>query len=383
MTFIAHLADIHLGYRQYGLIERENDIYDAFEEAVNRIIEEHAKIVIVSGDLFNSPRPPIRALYHVKRNLEKLKSRGINVFCILGDHDLPRRAGEYSPIMLFKDELLHHVNDKIVEQKLDGNTFIITGVDKAPITASDKLRELTEKLSKEIQTKPGKHIFITHVPVHGISGEFCLDDLPAGCDYYALGHEHIRKILPKDSGLAAYPGSIDILARDEITEWKTQGKGFYLVDLSGSEPVVHRINLNSIRPQEIFTVTLEEAVEKVSTWIADQRKAPIIHLLIRDREFDPRNIYEIVEKLRRQGALEVRYRRSEPEISETFASIAHLDISKFNIEELIARIAQESGLSEEEAMLAVQIYNEFRKGEIDALVELISNKASEVRRTDS
>jgi len=193
----------------------------------------------------------------------------------------------------------------------------------------------------------------------------------------------LGKILPKYSGLAAYPGSIDILARDEITEGKTEGKGFYLVDLSGSEPVVHKINLNSIRPQEIFTVTLEEAVEKVSTWIANQRKAPIIHLLIRDREFDPRNIYEIVEKLRRQGALEVRYRRSEPEISETFASIAHLDISKFNIEELIARIAQESGLSEEEAMLAVQIYNEFRKGEIDALVELISNKASEVRRTDS
>lgn len=383
MTFIAHLADLHLGYRQYGLIERENDIYDAFEEAVDRIIEEHAKIVIVSGDLFNSPRPPIRALYHVKRNLEKLKSRGINVFCILGDHDMPRRAGEYSPIMLFKDELLHHVNDKIVEQKLDGNTFLITGVDKAPITASDKLRELTEKLSKEIQTKPGKHIFIAHVPVHGISGEFCLNDLPAGYDYYALGHEHIKKLLPKDSGLAAYPGSIDILARDEIIEWKTEGKGFYLVDLSGSEPVVHRINLNSIRPQEIFTVTLEEAVERVSTWITNQRKAPIIHLLIRDREFDPRNIYEIVEKLRRQGALEVRYRRSEPEISETFASIAHLDISKFNIEELIARIAQESGLSKEEAMLAVQIYNEFHNGGIDALVELISNKASEVRKTDS
>jgi len=383
MTFIAHLADLHLGYRQYGLIERENDIYEAFEEAIDKIIVEHAKIVIISGDLFNSPRPPIRALYHIKRNLEKLKSQGVDVFCILGDHDLPRRAGEYSPIMLFKDELLHHVDRKIVERKLDGNTFIITGVDKAPVTASGRLRELVEELSKRIQAKPGKRIFVAHIPVHGISGEFCLDDLPAGYDYYALGHEHIRKLLPKGSGLAAYPGSIDILARDEIAEWKTEGKGFYLVDLSGSEPVVHKINLDSTRPQEIFRVTLKEAVEKVSTWMADQRKAPIIHLLIRDREFDPRTIYEIVEELRRQGALEVRYRRGEPEIGETFASIAHLDISKFNIEELIARIAQDSGLSEEEAKLAVQIYNEFRKGRIDALAELISNKASEVRKTDS
>lgn len=383
MTFIAHLADLHLGYRQYGLIERENDIYEAFEEAVDKIIAEHAKIVIISGDLFNSPRPPIRALYHVKRNLEKLNSRGIDVFCILGDHDLPRRAGEYSPIMLFKGESLHHVDGKIVERKLDGNTLIITGVDKTPLTASDRVRELTEKLSKEIQAKPGKRILVAHIPVHGISGEFCLDDLPTGYNYYALGHEHIRKLLPKNSGLAAYPGSIDILARDEIAEWKREGKGFYLVDLSGSEPVVHKINLDSIRPQEIFRITLKEAVEKVSTWMAGQRKAPIIHLLIMDREFDLRSTYEIVEELRRQGALEVRYRRSEPEISETFASIAHLDISKFNIKEIIARIAQESGLSEEEAKLAIQIYNEFRKGGIGALAELISNKASEVRKTDN
>jgi len=372
MTLIAHLADLHLGYRQYGLIEREDDLYEVFEEAVNKIIEEHARIVVISGDLFNSPRPPIRALYHVKKNLEKLRSRGIDVFCILGDHDLPRRAGEYSPIMLFKDELLYHVNGKIVERESGGATFIITGLDKAPITASDRLREIAENLSKEIQAKPGKRIFIAHVPIHGISGEFCLDDLPAGCDYYALGHEHIRKLIRKDSGLAAYPGSIDILARDEIKEWKAEGKGFYLVDLSGSEPVVHRINLNSIRPQEIFTVTLEEAVEKVSAWMADQQKPPVIHLLIKDREFEPRIVYDVVEKLRSQGALEVKYYKAGSEISESFTSIARLDVSRFNIRDLIARTAQDSGLSEEEAKLAIQIYDEFRKGGADALTELIS-----------
>ena len=27
---IAHLADTHLGYRQYGLQEREDDFYDSF-----------------------------------------------------------------------------------------------------------------------------------------------------------------------------------------------------------------------------------------------------------------------------------------------------------------------------------------------------------------
>ena len=31
---IAHIADTHLGYRQYNIEERENDIYDAFCEAI-------------------------------------------------------------------------------------------------------------------------------------------------------------------------------------------------------------------------------------------------------------------------------------------------------------------------------------------------------------
>ena len=35
----AHLSDTHLGYRQYGLIDREKDFYDAFERIVDKIIE--------------------------------------------------------------------------------------------------------------------------------------------------------------------------------------------------------------------------------------------------------------------------------------------------------------------------------------------------------
>ncbi|MCS6769176.1 MAG: metallophosphoesterase, partial [Candidatus Caldarchaeum sp.] len=66
MVLVAHLADIHLGYRQYDLVEREEDVYEVFEEAVERIVAEHAKLVLVAGDLFHSSKPPIRALYVAK-----------------------------------------------------------------------------------------------------------------------------------------------------------------------------------------------------------------------------------------------------------------------------------------------------------------------------
>ena len=35
----AHLADTHLGYRQYGLFEREKDFYEVFEKVIDKIIE--------------------------------------------------------------------------------------------------------------------------------------------------------------------------------------------------------------------------------------------------------------------------------------------------------------------------------------------------------
>ena len=38
MVRIAHLADTHLGYKQYNLEEREKDIYDVLEEIGDKIL---------------------------------------------------------------------------------------------------------------------------------------------------------------------------------------------------------------------------------------------------------------------------------------------------------------------------------------------------------
>ena len=35
----AHLSDSHLGYRQFGILEREQDFYDVFARNIDKIIE--------------------------------------------------------------------------------------------------------------------------------------------------------------------------------------------------------------------------------------------------------------------------------------------------------------------------------------------------------
>ena len=82
MVRLAHLADTHLGYKQYNLEEREKDIYDALEEIGDKILEEHADIVVHSGDLFDSPRPTPQAYFAFKKFLKKLDGK-VKFFAVL------------------------------------------------------------------------------------------------------------------------------------------------------------------------------------------------------------------------------------------------------------------------------------------------------------
>ena len=49
---ISHISDLHLGYSQFGLEEREEDVYQAFHEAIDTSIKERVKLVILAGDYF-------------------------------------------------------------------------------------------------------------------------------------------------------------------------------------------------------------------------------------------------------------------------------------------------------------------------------------------
>ena len=60
---LAHLADLHLGFRQFhrqtagGLNQREADVANAFRRTIEQVIAERPDVVVVAGDLFHSVRP--------------------------------------------------------------------------------------------------------------------------------------------------------------------------------------------------------------------------------------------------------------------------------------------------------------------------------------
>jgi hypothetical protein len=167
----------------------------------------------------------------------------------------------------------------------------------------------------------------------------------------------------------------------EVTYWKKEGKGFYIVDLSGPEPDIQRVNLTSIRPQEIFEISLNEPLEKIeakiSTWLTSQRKKPVLHLLIKDADysFDPRKLQELAEILHRKGCLEVRYKRIGLRSGEDIGTSHRIDLAQFNIEQLIRELSSKILLIEEERELAIQIYKVSHKDGEEAMKKFILQNA--------
>ena len=352
MTLIAHIADVHLGYAQYGLSEREQDIYEAFEEAVELILRERAEILLIAGDLFDAPRPPIKALMKARSLLSKLRDRGVEIYHVIGDHELPRRMGDLPPTAILEG-VSKHLGLRNVET---GDGLVLTGLDRLrPSLKAEALGRL-RKLAEEAGRSRRRSILVAHIPLRG--AERAIGELPRGYGYYALGHEHERRIFSIDGSAAAYPGSMEILSIAEIGAWERGGSGFLLVDYSGSEPIIHEVNLKSIRPQKLLTIRIEDldrVLEEAARWSEDQAKKPIIHFRIRGRRVDKREIARRIDEELRGRTLYYRY-----EVFEETEEVEKAErVEKLDLRSILRSYMSAKGFSEEEIELATTIYETY------------------------
>ncbi|HYW07588.1 MAG TPA: exonuclease SbcCD subunit D, partial [Longimicrobium sp.] len=108
---IAHLADLHLGYRAYhrvtarGINVREADVADAFRRAVGRVCEVRPDLVLLAGDIFHTVRPSNTSIAEAFRQLSVLTERlpGVPVVMIAGNHDSPRSSDTGNILQLFRE----------------------------------------------------------------------------------------------------------------------------------------------------------------------------------------------------------------------------------------------------------------------------------------
>ena len=82
-----HAADIHLGRRRLDGRLPDDDIVAAFRFIAEEAIREKADVFLLAGDLFDRPQVEPHHLRQAQDVLHLLKSAGIPVIAIEGNHD--------------------------------------------------------------------------------------------------------------------------------------------------------------------------------------------------------------------------------------------------------------------------------------------------------
>lgn len=287
----AHLADTHLGYRQYNMDEREDDFYRAFNECIDKIIREGCDMVLHSGDLFDEPRPHVRALVEVRRALERLGDEDIPFICIAGNHDILLRKGAMPPHRIYKGLKLltpgkpFEIIDDVFVGGVPYHSKVYRTALKARITGMEK--EAAGYDNRILALHQGIY------ELFALNSEIKLPEIPATFDYYALGHIHRRMSLPHGKGQVVYPGSIEMWRIDELKDYQENGKGFHIVDTKDFEP--RRVDLEGNRPFVAYDIKEREDIDSIELPTGDRK--PVLYVTV---EAEPDHYHSIYKAMQRE-----------------------------------------------------------------------------------
>ncbi len=291
----AHISDTHLGFRQYGLHEREMDVYHAFEDAVRKIIQERPDFVVHSGDLFDFHRPQPRAMWVAQRCFSKLKEKGIPVYAVTGNHDTLQRRGAMPPHALFSGlglRLMTHEDPFIVHKGV-----FIGGCPHTSKYYAGQLKETMAILAKQA-AKYESSVLVLHQGIDRFlphEYELKLDEIPKAFSYYAMGHTHFRVVHGFGRGKLAYPGSTEFWSLNEYEDYKKNGKGFYLVDIHGDEPSVQPVNIELSREivkERVSAGRLEERLAALKEAFGSLGAKPLVYLDVDSGGYDRKVLHE-------------------------------------------------------------------------------------------
>jgi len=251
---LAHLADLHLGFRQYdrqtprGGNQREADVAEAFRRAVEDLLAQRPDLIVFAGDIFHSVRPTNPAILFLFQQLHRLRT-GLPdspIVMIAGNHDTPRSMETGTILRLYEALGIHVV------------------VDEARCVAFPKLDVLLlhGQLPGVGERRGTAEYGGALLDVHDLS--------PAQWDYVALGHYNVAHPVAAN---AWYAGSLEYVPpnpwgqlQDEDEQGR-RGKGYLLVELPGSRvsfrpvaPVRRHVDLPPIEGKGLTPPELDERI---------------------------------------------------------------------------------------------------------------------------
>lgn len=213
------------------------------ENLLQQAIEYYVGTIIFTGDFFNGNDQTQIYLNRLIKTLNKFKDVGIDIYTIVGNHDLPHDKFEYfvnTPLyMLFTTGVIKHLD--LLEIATSNKTVAIHGLD---FTKRDNLQDLLDNI--EHNYKHNYHVLVMHYATNNTVPK---DDIPMDNLHHfnmvVSGHDHTEyDLVNYGSTTLVRPGSmvrrtkdvqnLDRVVKIAYVDFETDAVAYY--PLKGQEP---------------------------------------------------------------------------------------------------------------------------------------------------
>jgi exonuclease SbcD len=182
MSFrIIATSDNHLGRYQshmstHILEERRKRLRQALGRVIDYAIEEQVHLLVLAGDVFDTPNPRNADRVYLARRLRDLERAGVSVVAIGGNHDTPRSAteqGGYPPLTIYAElEALTFFDQLPLDDRVVHPVIFQAGdlrVAVGGFTPNVNLSPDRDPLNGVIFADPGAdvRVLVVHAPIEG------------------------------------------------------------------------------------------------------------------------------------------------------------------------------------------------------------------------
>lgn len=206
------------------------DQLNLLDWTLERAIEHHVDHIIITGDVFEDPKPLPSLITHFIAWLKKCQVYSIHVHIVMGNHDVFRNGFVYNSTL----DIISEVDLENVDVYKDINTIMIgtTAFTLVPYrdrkafsvpSNAEAIVLVRDSLVYELASIPATYrkVLIGHLAIEGsipvgdeiddLTNElFCPLDMFQGYDYVWMGHVHKPQVMQKANPYIAHIGSMDI-----------------------------------------------------------------------------------------------------------------------------------------------------------------------------
>ncbi len=394
-----HLSDVHLGYQQYNHKERFNDFGRAFEHIAQRAIAEQVDFVLLGGDLFHKRSIDPPTLIQAVTVLGRLKSAGIPVLAVEGNHERAHYRDVVSwidflteqgllvtltpafengqPILKPWDGAEGAYLDLPINHDGSGGTVRVYGAKYYGASTGQVISGLVEAFAGMDHRQVDYVALILHAGLDDVLANYSatvpqslLAPLQDYVNYLALGHIH--KPYERE-GWIFNPGSPETCSAAEAA-WSE--RGYYLVDVDTALTPAHQAHLvqnprrpflrlvlsvdGCASPDHLYALAEEELQAEAGRHTGEQR--PVVELILqgvlpfKSNDLDVNRLQAITQAVLNPLIARVTNRTVPTEFevrSDDSLSLAELE--RQVIQDLIERDARYQAASSDWTRLAVEI----------------------------